>query len=150
VTSTVGLTAGLPNTLASRRLMVHDRGRMLADLACAVADGAEVTGLRGWRARPAYLDAAHRVHARVEDCVRTGRLRVSRAHCAATTAPSVERQLTQGGLLQASVFSPARADADTVVRAAEKGDTVRQTQHLESSAGPHPAPRNLAELVHRT
>ena len=28
--------------------------------------------LRGWRAEPAYIDAAHRVHARVEDCVRTG------------------------------------------------------------------------------
>jgi len=29
--------------------------------------------LRGWRADPAYVDAAHRVHARVEDCVRTGK-----------------------------------------------------------------------------
>ena len=29
--------------------------------------------LRGWRASPAYIDAAHRVHARVEDCVRTGK-----------------------------------------------------------------------------
>jgi DDE family transposase len=29
--------------------------------------------LRGWRANPAYIDAAHRVHARVEDCVRTGK-----------------------------------------------------------------------------
>jgi len=28
---------------------------------------------RGWRANPAYIDAAHRVHARVEDCVRTGK-----------------------------------------------------------------------------
>jgi hypothetical protein len=27
----------------------------------------------GWRGRPAYIDAAHRVHARVEDCVRTGK-----------------------------------------------------------------------------
>ena len=31
------------------------------------------TRLRGWRADPAYIDAAHRVHARVEDCVRTGK-----------------------------------------------------------------------------
>jgi hypothetical protein len=31
------------------------------------------TRLRGWRANPAYIDAAHRVHARVEDCVRTGK-----------------------------------------------------------------------------
>jgi hypothetical protein len=29
--------------------------------------------LRGWRAGLAYIDAAHRVHARVEDCVRTGK-----------------------------------------------------------------------------
>jgi hypothetical protein len=29
--------------------------------------------IRGWRANPAYIDAAHRVHARVEDCVRTGK-----------------------------------------------------------------------------
>ena len=30
-------------------------------------------GLRGWRAQPGYIDAAHRVHARVEDCIRTGK-----------------------------------------------------------------------------
>jgi Transposase DDE domain group 1 len=28
---------------------------------------------RGWRGQPAYLDAAHRVHARVEDAIRTGK-----------------------------------------------------------------------------
>jgi hypothetical protein len=28
---------------------------------------------QGWRANPAYIDAAHRVHARVEDAVRTGK-----------------------------------------------------------------------------
>src|SRR5215471_12614372 len=37
-----GLTAGVSRALASRRLVVHDRGRVLADLACAIADGAEV------------------------------------------------------------------------------------------------------------
>jgi hypothetical protein len=37
-----GLTAGLSEALASKRLLVHDRGQVLADLACAVADGAEV------------------------------------------------------------------------------------------------------------
>jgi hypothetical protein len=31
------------------------------------------TRQRGWRADPAYIDAAHRVHARVEDAVRTGK-----------------------------------------------------------------------------
>lgn len=38
----VGLTAGLSRALASDRWLVHDRGRVLADLACAIADGAEV------------------------------------------------------------------------------------------------------------
>lgn len=28
---------------------------------------------RGWRGKTAYIDAAHRVHARVEDCIRTGK-----------------------------------------------------------------------------
>jgi hypothetical protein len=37
-----GLTAGLSKALATQRLLVHDRGRVLADLACAIADGAEV------------------------------------------------------------------------------------------------------------
>jgi hypothetical protein len=38
----IGLTAGLSKALASRRLLVHDRGRVMADLACAIADGAGV------------------------------------------------------------------------------------------------------------
>jgi DDE family transposase len=37
----LGLTAGLSAALADDRLVVHDRGRVLADLACAIADGAE-------------------------------------------------------------------------------------------------------------
>jgi Transposase DDE domain group 1 len=37
-----GLTAGLSRALSGDRLLVHDRGRVLADLACAIADGAEV------------------------------------------------------------------------------------------------------------
>ena len=36
-----GLTAGLSSALSSGRLVVHDRGRVLADLACAIADGGE-------------------------------------------------------------------------------------------------------------
>ncbi len=36
-----GLTAGLSRALASDRLLGHDRGRVLADLACAIADGGE-------------------------------------------------------------------------------------------------------------
>jgi hypothetical protein len=38
----IGLTGGLSKALASRRLLIHDRGRVLADLACAIADGGEV------------------------------------------------------------------------------------------------------------
>ena len=37
-----GLTAGLSKALAPGRLLVHDRGRVLAGLACAIADGAGV------------------------------------------------------------------------------------------------------------
>ncbi len=37
-----GLTGGLSGALTSERLLVHDRGRALADLACAIADGSEV------------------------------------------------------------------------------------------------------------
>ena len=31
----------MSKALASRRLLIHDRGRVLSDLACATADGAE-------------------------------------------------------------------------------------------------------------
>ena len=34
-----GLTSGLSKALATRRLLAHDRGRVLADLAAAIADG---------------------------------------------------------------------------------------------------------------
>ena len=37
-----GLTSGLSRALASPRILVHDRGRVVSDLACAVADGARV------------------------------------------------------------------------------------------------------------
>jgi hypothetical protein len=37
-----GLAGGLARALASARILVHDRGRVLADLACAIADGARV------------------------------------------------------------------------------------------------------------
>jgi Transposase DDE domain group 1 len=37
----IGLTGGLSRALASDRLLFHDRGRVLADLACAIADGGE-------------------------------------------------------------------------------------------------------------
>jgi hypothetical protein len=37
-----GLTEGLSRALATPWVLVHDRGRVTADLACAVADGARV------------------------------------------------------------------------------------------------------------
>jgi hypothetical protein len=37
-----GLTAGLSKALATPRLLIHDRGRVLADLAVAIGGGAEV------------------------------------------------------------------------------------------------------------
>jgi hypothetical protein len=37
-----GLTGGLSRALATPRILVRDRGRVLADLACAIADGARV------------------------------------------------------------------------------------------------------------
>jgi hypothetical protein len=37
-----GLTGGLSRALATARILVHDRGRVMADLACAIADGARV------------------------------------------------------------------------------------------------------------
>ncbi len=36
-----GLTGGLSRALATDRLLVHDRGRVMADLACVIADGGE-------------------------------------------------------------------------------------------------------------
>jgi len=37
-----GLAGGLSAALATPRVLVHDRGRVVADLACAIADGARV------------------------------------------------------------------------------------------------------------
>ena len=37
-----GLTGGLSRALVTPRFLVHDRGRVTADLACAIADGARV------------------------------------------------------------------------------------------------------------
>lgn len=38
----VGLTQGLSKALASPRMLVHDRGRVLTDMAASIADGAEI------------------------------------------------------------------------------------------------------------
>lgn len=36
------------------------------------------TNKLSWLAKPAYSDACYRVHARVEDCIRTGKTPVSK------------------------------------------------------------------------
>jgi hypothetical protein len=86
-----GLTAGLSRALASDRLLVHDRGRVLADMACAVADGAEVisdfrvmtdqAGLFGlvasvptaWRTLSEIASGGSRVQARITRAVSAAR-----------------------------------------------------------------------------
>jgi hypothetical protein len=95
-----GLTGGLSRALASDRLLVHDRGRVLADLACAIADGAEVIsdfrvmadqgGLFGpvasvptcWRALNEIAAGGQRVAARVAGAVNAAR------RCLTQSAPS--------------------------------------------------------------
>jgi hypothetical protein len=42
LTDKTGLAGGLSRALASSRLLIHDRGRVTADLACAIADGSGV------------------------------------------------------------------------------------------------------------
>jgi hypothetical protein len=42
LTDKTGLAGGLSRALASSRVLIHDRGRVTADLACAIADGSEV------------------------------------------------------------------------------------------------------------
>ena len=60
-----------PGAAASRcpAELVRDPGR-LALLPVGIE---RARGLRGWRAQLGYIDATHRVHARVEDCIRTGK-----------------------------------------------------------------------------
>lgn len=43
----IGPTAGLSKALASDRLLIPDRGRVMTDQACAIADGAEVSATSG-------------------------------------------------------------------------------------------------------
>jgi hypothetical protein len=86
-----GLTDGLSRALASDRLLIHDRGRVLADLACAIADGAEVIsdfrviadqgGLFGlvasvptcWRALNEIAAGGQRVASRITGAVNAAR-----------------------------------------------------------------------------
>src|SRR5258706_372295 len=53
--------------------------------------------LRGWRANPAYIDAAHRVHARVEDGIRTAK------DCGIGRFPSQAMAMNKAWLLAALI-----------------------------------------------
>jgi len=88
-----GLTAGLSRALATPRLLIHDRGRVAADLACAIADGGEViSDLRvltdqkelfgpvasvptAWRALDEIATGGPRVQARITKAVNAARRR---------------------------------------------------------------------------
>jgi hypothetical protein len=54
-------------------------------------------GLRGWRAQLGYIDAAHRVHARVEDRIRTGK------DCGISRFPSHDFAMNSAWLAVASI-----------------------------------------------
>ena len=86
-----GLTSGLSGALADGRLLIHDRGRVLADLACAIADGGEavsdfrVVGDQGelfgpvasvptvWRTMSEIASGGDKTAARVAKAVRAAR-----------------------------------------------------------------------------
>jgi len=77
LTDRTGLTAGLSRALPSP-LWGHDRGRLtLFEAEDGWRYSLRVTSrpaaTKGWRGQCAYIDAAHRVHARVEDVIRTGK-----------------------------------------------------------------------------
>jgi len=92
-----GLTAGLARALASDRLLVHDRGRVAADLACVIAGGGEVIsdfrvladqrevhGLvasvpTAWRALSEIASGGPRVQARMAKAVNAARRNAWRA-----------------------------------------------------------------------
>ena len=80
-----GLTGGLSAALATPRILVHDRGRVVADLACAIADGArgisdfrELFGLvasvpTAWRTLAEIARAGARADKRVTAAVNAAR-----------------------------------------------------------------------------
>ncbi|MGI8450954.1 MAG: hypothetical protein ACR2MP_27990 [Streptosporangiaceae bacterium] len=61
-----GLAGGLSRALAGDRLLVHDRGRVIAGLACVIADGGEV--ISDFR----VLADQREVHGLVARCPRRG------------------------------------------------------------------------------
>lgn len=111
----IGLTAGLSKALASRRLLVHDRGRVVADLACAVAGGGEVISdfrvmgdqreLFGgvasvptcWRALSEIAGGGSRALARITAAVNAARRPVWAAIAPMTPAPTADAPTAAAG-----------------------------------------------------
>jgi hypothetical protein len=91
LTDKTGLTGGLSRALATDRLLTHDRGRVLADLAVAIAGSAELIsdfavlgGLRevagpvasvptAWRTLSEIAAGGSRAQARITRAVNSGR-----------------------------------------------------------------------------
>ncbi len=52
---------------------LRQRGQLGVDDLIVDPARARLPVRRGWRAQLGYIDAAHRMHAMVEDCIRTGK-----------------------------------------------------------------------------
>ena len=98
-------------------------------------------GLRGWRAQLGYIDAAHRVHARVEDCIRTGK------DCGIGRFPSHDFAMNSAwlavSLIAAALLSWLRLIALDGDLAKAEPKTLRPARRRE--AGPR-RPQGTAEI----
>ena len=105
--------------------------------------------LRGWRSQPAYIDAAHRVHARVEDRIRTGK------DCGIGRFPSHDFAINSAwlaaSLIAATLLAWLRLIAlDGDLARAEPKTLRRPRPARRRKAGPRrppPTPENPRELA---
>ena len=115
-----GLAGGLSRALASARILVHDRGRVLADLGCAIADGArvisdfrvmsdqaELFGLvasvpTAWRTLKEIASWGKRADSRI-----TAAVNAARRHAWAQSAPGTARCPGCGWRIRPWTASPA-------------------------------------------
>jgi hypothetical protein len=125
-----GLTGGLSQALASRRMLVHDRGRVLADLACAIADGGEaisdfrVIGDQGELSGPAAsVPAVWRMLSEVG----AGGTKTARR---VTAAVNAARRASWAGIA-------ARQGALPGVRIADRTDAGQRDLHPAGRLGDH-------------
>jgi hypothetical protein len=97
------------------------------------------TDLRGWQANPAYIDAAHRVHARVEDRIRTGK------DCGIGRFPSHSLAINSAWLATALLAATllawlAQLALDGDLAKAEPKTIRYQILHASKSRPPGPGP----------